>query len=101
MKAKLRYSNKVTLVHRSGDSVAVAELKVWEIGTSTHYPDGIKYSLFLVQPESGTVLFGMDNHKPKGPHLHVNGREEPYRFTTVEDLVEDFWRLAAKKGYQI
>ena len=79
----------------------MAELKVWEVGVSSHYPDGIKYSLFLVQPESGTVLFGMDNHKPKGPHLHVNGREEPYSFTTAEDLIEDFWRLAAKRGYQL
>jgi hypothetical protein len=43
----------------------------------------------------------MDNHKPKGPHLHVDKREEPYSFTTVEDLIEDFWRLAAKRGYQL
>ncbi len=91
----------MNLVHRSGDSVAIAELKVWEIGASIHYPNGIKYSLFLVQPESGKVLFGMDNHKPKGPHLHINGREEQYEFTTVEALIEDFWRFAAKRGYQL
>jgi len=99
VKAQLRYHSKVTLIHRSDDGVAVAELKVWNVGVSTHYPDGIKYALFLVQPESGDVILGMDNHKPKGPHLHLNGREELYRFTTVDDLIEDFWRLAAEKGY--
>ncbi len=51
----------------------MAELKVWEIGATAHYPAGIKYSLFFVQPESGTVLFGMDNHKPKGPTCMLAG----------------------------
>lgn len=41
----------------------------------------------------------MDNHKLKGPHLHLDGREEPYGFTTVDDLIDDFWRIAAEKGY--
>lgn len=98
MKARLRYHSKVTLIHRSGDRAAVAELKVWEVGESVHYPDGLKYGMFLVQPETGEIVFGLDNHKPKGPHLHLNGREEPYEFTTVDSLIEDFWRIAAEKG---
>lgn len=101
MKARLRYSNKVNLIHRSGESVAIAELKVWEINVSSHYPKGIKYSLFLVDPDSGAVILGMDNHKPKGPHLHIGRNEEPYNFTTVDDLLEDFWRRVAGKGYLV
>lgn len=100
MKARLRYFNKVTLLHRSGDISAVAELKVWDVGVSVRYPDGIKFSLFLVEPKSGDVVLGMDNHKPKGPHLHIEGSERPYRFTTLDQLVDDFWRFAAAKGYQ-
>jgi hypothetical protein len=99
MKAQLRYHSKVTLVHRSGENSAVAELKVWYIGTSKHYPEGIKYTLFLVKPENGTVILGMDNHKPKGPHLHLNGQEIAYSFTTIDELITDFWRLAAEKGF--
>ena len=99
MKARLRYSNKVNLIHRSGGSVAIAELKVWEVKVSTHYPEGIKYSLFLVDPISGDVMFGIDNHQPKGPHLHLGKREEVYVFSTVDDLIEDFWRRAAEKGF--
>lgn len=100
MKARLRYSSKVTLAHRSSGQAALAELKVWDVGASAHYPDGTKFSLFLVDPVSGEVILGMDNHKPKGPHLHIGDREEPYVFTTVDSLIEDFWRLAAEKGYE-
>lgn len=48
-------------------------------------PDGIKYDLFLVKPNTDKVVFGIDdNHKPKGPRLHLNGREVPYGFTSVD-----------------
>ena len=100
MKAKLIYHSKITLIHTAGDSIAIAELKVWNVGVSPHYPDGIKYGMFLVHPHSGSVIFGMDNHKPKGPHLHLGDREEHYDFVSIDDLIEDFWRLATKKGYR-
>ena len=91
---------QITLIHRSGEYAAIAELKVWDVGESTHYPEGIKFSLFLVQPESGEIILGIDNHKPKGPHLHMDGREQPYSFKTIDQLIEDFWRHAAGKEYQ-
>jgi hypothetical protein len=31
-----------------------------------------------------------DNETGKGDHRHVGDREEPYRFVSVERLVEDF-----------
>jgi hypothetical protein len=33
---------------------------------------------------------GYDNERPKGDHRHLDGVEEAYAFTTVEDLVRDF-----------
>ena len=47
----------------------------------------------------GVVLVGLDNHKPKGPHLHNGSREVPYAFTNVEQLVDYFWNLVRKAGY--
>mgnify|MGYP001499199005 CR=1 FL=1 len=99
MKAKIRFHQKLTLVHENTFEVALAELKVLEVPKSSHYPDGIKYSLFLVLKESGDVLIGFDNHKPKGPHLHFHGEEEPYSFEGEEKLVEDFWDLVRKEGF--
>jgi hypothetical protein len=33
---------------------------------------------------------GYDNERGKGDHRHRHGREDSYRFTTVEKLVSDF-----------
>jgi hypothetical protein len=74
---------------------------VIEVPKSTHYPGGLKYSMFLVVKESGQVLVGFDNHKPKGPHLHHYEKETPYEFKGVDQLVEDFWDMVRKEGFII
>ena len=33
---------------------------------------------------------GIDNERSKGDHCHIRGVERSYRFTSVEQLVEDF-----------
>jgi len=39
---------------------------------------------------AGERLVGFDNERGKGDHCHLAGRQRPYHFTTVEQLVEDF-----------
>jgi len=101
VKAKIRFHRKLTLARGTTLEVAVAELKVFDVPKSIHYPEGLKFSMFLVLRDSGEVLVGFDNHKPKGPHLHIDGREIPYEFVGVEPLVEEFWRLVRKEGFII
>ncbi len=48
----------------------------------------LKYSLFYGYP--GRRVVSYDNERGKGDHRHVRDREEPYTFTTVEQLVADF-----------
>jgi hypothetical protein len=81
-----------------GERIGIAELKVWDVPRSASYPAGRKYSLFFVI--DGTVLVGFDNHTPKGPHLHLAGVELPYAFRTVEQLIEDFWEIVRKAGFE-
>lgn len=68
---------------------AIAELTIWQVPKpvlgSVH---GLKYSLFYGY--SGQRLVGYDNERGKGDHRHIEGREEPYTFTTVEALIADF-----------
>jgi len=68
---------------------AIAELTIWlvpePVEESVH---GIKYSLFYGYP--GQRLVGYDNERGKGDHRHIEGREEPYAFSTVEALIADF-----------
>ncbi|MCM0606985.1 MAG: hypothetical protein KA715_12920 [Xanthomonadaceae bacterium] len=99
--ATLLFHSKVQVIHRASEEVAIAELKIFDVPESPHYPEGRKFSLFLVWRESGEVIVGFDNHKPKGPHLHRNGREEAYEFKDVSQLVEDFWSLVRMEGFLV
>lgn len=67
----------------------VIELVVWRVPRpvppSTH---GYKYRAVYVV--AGERRVGFDNERGKGDHCHLGGRQGPYRFTTVEQLVEDF-----------
>lgn len=72
----------------------IRELWVWSLRKSERYPDGVKYRLVLVDSASGKIHLLYDNHWPKGHHVHVDGREEPYRFSSVAELVREFWTKA-------
>ena len=98
MKAEPLFHEKRLLLNRTTGGAAVAELKIWSVPRSKDYPQGRKFSLFLVC--SGEVLVGLDNHKPKGPHLHLGDRELPYLFRGTESLLADFWDLARKAGFE-
>jgi Family of unknown function (DUF6516) len=67
----------------------VIELVVWRVSQpvppSLH---GYKYRAAYVL--NGVRAVGFDNERGKGDHCHIAGRERPYVFTTVEQLVEDF-----------
>lgn len=67
----------------------IIELVVWRVPRpvppSTH---GYKYRAAYVV--AGERLVGFDNERGKGDHCHLAGRQRPYHFTTVEQLVEDF-----------
>jgi len=102
MGAVLIYRKKITVIHRRTLEVGVCELKVWKVPESLHYPDKVKYSLFLVSRASGKVLVGIDNHKPKGPHLHRGDKETPFLVRGgVDGLVEDFWRMVDEEGFEV
>lgn len=99
--ATLLYHSKIQVIHGNLEEIAIAELKVWKIQKTLHYPEGLKFSLFLVWKESGEVIVGFDNHKPKGPHLHKHNREESYEFKDVDQLIEDFWSLVCMEGFLV
>ena len=47
-----------------------------------------KYSLFYGYP--GRRVVGYDNERGKGDHKHVAGVEEPYVFTSIKRLLDDW-----------
>ena len=87
MKARLVFWHKAQLQNRY-----VLEMTIHDVGRSRSYPDGIKYRLILFDRESRRRVL-MDNHSPKGHHVHLDLKEEPYTFIDDNTLFEDFKRL--------
>lgn len=67
----------------------ILELKIHEVGVSAHYPDGLKYRLICKDLKSGRRVL-MDNHHPKGHHVHLDDIESKYHFRGLDALVDDF-----------
>ncbi|MGK5085833.1 DUF6516 family protein [Bdellovibrionota bacterium FG-1] len=83
--------------HKDGIRQAIFEIVIWEVPSSTHYPTGVKYRAWL--SEGGVTLFGFDNHKPKGPHLHIQGREVGYVYRGLSPLREDIEAIIRQEGF--
>lgn len=73
--------------HLGGDEIA--ELKIWELEKPVRGSKHLfKYS--LCYGRNGKRIVGYDNEPGKGDHRHYGEREEIYRFTTPEQLIDDF-----------
>ena len=85
MKAQLLFHQRIDY-----DDGAIVEMVLWRapclVPPSTH---GLKYSLFYGRP--GLRELGYDNERGKGDHRHFQGSETYYKFTSVEQLIDDFW----------
>lgn len=84
MQAKLIIRNKKTLA-----SGGIMEMVIWKLpAADAERPHGYKYRLYYGQ--AGRRLVSYDNERGKGDHRHIGRREEPYRFVSLDKLVEDF-----------
>ena len=83
MKAALIRHDKVT--DELGNTV---EIKLWKIPPTPDKPQGYKYSLVYIV--AGERAIGYDNSEQKGDHRHYGSREEPYDFSTLRQLADDF-----------
>ena len=84
MKAILRYSQKVRIQDRY-----LVELEIHEVRRTKAQPLGLKYRMICIDLTTGARVL-MDNHQPKGPHVHIDNQEAPYRFVDEEQLIMDF-----------
>jgi hypothetical protein len=66
------------------------EIKVWRVPRTPDKPHGLKYSLVYIVDE--TRVLGYDNAESRGDHRHYYDKEEPYRFTGIDRLLEDFYK---------
>jgi len=85
MKAELLFHHRIAY-----DDGMIVEMLLWRVPSpvppSIH---SLKYSLFYGGP--GVRSVGYDNERGKGDHRHFQGVESVYLFSTVEQLISDFW----------
>jgi hypothetical protein len=67
----------------------VMELVVWRVPRPVP-PTEHGYEYRAGYAVDGVRVVGFDNERGKGDHCHLHGRELPYKFTTIDALVEDF-----------
>ena len=79
------------IVHRKRhyDDGTITELTLWLVPQPVRGSQHMfKYSLFYGRTGERLVLY--DNEPGKGDHRHYADREEPYLFSTPEQLIRDF-----------
>ncbi len=91
MKATLLYRSKTLLA-----SGAVVEMVIWKLPQADfERPHGLRYRLYYGR--SGRRLVSYDNERGKGDHRHIGNLEVPYKFVTVDRLIDDFLADVARK----
>jgi len=68
------------------------EVRVSTFASSSDLPEGIRYSLCLVDLESGEVVLLYDVHRGKPHHRHLHGNETSYNFVDEDTLLDNFFR---------
>lgn len=73
------------------DDGAIVEIVVWRLpaplAPCTHH---FKYRLYFGC--GGECRVRYDNERGKGDHRHIDGAETPYRFVSLDRLLDDFER---------
>lgn len=75
---------------------AILEVVIWKVPAPVP-PTEHGYKFSAVYVVDGVRVVGFDNERGKGDHCHVEGKQKPYRFTGVEQLIEDFIAAVAAR----
>jgi hypothetical protein len=97
VKAEEIFRQRLVLNHKDGKRIAIFEIVVWKVPATKDYPNGVKYRAWFF--EGGKTVFGFDNHKPKGPHLHVGEVELGYVFRGLDELRDDIVAMIRREGF--
>ena len=72
------------------------DLVIWKVPEPVPPTEhGFKYHAVYVV--NGQRVVGFDNERGKGDHCHLDGKEMPYAFTGVDQLIEDFIAAVAAR----
>ncbi len=68
------------------------EVRISSFPPTRDQPEGIRYSLCLVDLKNGNLVLLYDVHRGKSHHRHLRGKETRYKFVNEVALLDDFIR---------
>jgi len=78
--------------HKQVDNGFLVEMGIIKVEKDAYCPEGIKYSLVVIDRKTKKRILGFDNHERKGHHIHKLNRELEYGFIDEWKLIEDFYK---------
>ena len=82
-------AQRITAIKNINPDGSILEVVIWKVPTPVPPTEhGYKYRAVYVV--DGVRIVGFDNERGKGDHCHMDGKELPYTFTSVDQLLEDF-----------
>ena len=82
-------AQRITAIKNINPDGSILEIVIWKVPNPVPPTEhGYKYRAVYVL--DGVRIVGFDNERGKGDHCHLDGKELPYTFTSVDQLLEDF-----------
>jgi hypothetical protein len=79
----------ITSIKNVNPDGSILEVVIWKVPKPMPPTEhGYKYRAVYVV--DGVRIVGFDNERGKGDHCHIDGKELPYAFIGVDQLLEDF-----------
>ena len=79
----------ITAIKNINPDGSILEVVIWKVPKPVPPTEhGYKYRAVYVV--DGVRIVGFDNERGKGDHCHIDGKELPYAFIGVDQLLEDF-----------
>lgn len=72
-----------------------AEIIIWEVPGPVR-GSAHRYKYRLAHVVRGTCVMRFDNEAGKGDHIHKDGTERGYEFSTIDQLLADFFGEVAR-----
>ena len=78
----------ITSIKNINPDGSILEIVIWKVPKPVPPTEhGYKYRAVYVV--DGVRIVGFDNERGKGDHCHIDGKELPYAFKGVDQLLED------------
>ena len=82
-------AQRITEIKNINPDGSILEVVIWRVPKPVPPTEhGYKYRAVYVV--DGVRIVGFDNERGKGDHCHMDGKELPYTFISVDQLLEDF-----------